>query len=298
LVEEARKGDDRQVWIASWKREAVTNRSPARLTLDKRRVWEQDEQILDAAFTEATMLVLAPSKVTVYARGAGSTGKWEPRQSAPIAPSKPWPRDLRGRLRIAGENFQAFLPGMVCNGAVDSVPAMQCHAADEPWLLESGSRGMLLANFAAGRNYFDGHVVTQAGLRKTAPPFYSAAAVEDQGRAFWLLASLDGRTQIVDASFEPAGTIAGWGSDISGVDASCGSESLVMATRATDASQPDAVQLFVVANRAAAPLAEPVTFAGPVTALWPAGATSVVAVERDLTTGGYAAYLLTVACGN
>jgi hypothetical protein len=298
LVEEARKGDDRQVWIASWKREAAATGLPARLTLDKRRVWAQDEQILDAAFTEASMLVLAPSKVTVYGRGAGSTGQWEPRQSAPLTPPRPWPRDLRGRLRITGENFQVFLPGMVCNGALDSVPSMQCHAADEPWLLESGSRGILLANFAAARNYFDGRVVTQSGLRKTAPPFYSAAAVEDQGRTFWLLATLDGRTQIVDASFEAAGTIAGWGSDIAGLDASCGSGSQVVATRATDSSEPDAVQVFAVANRAAAPLAEPVAFAGPVTALWPAGAASVLAVERDLTAGKYAAYILTVACGN
>jgi len=40
------------------------------------------------------------------------------------------------------------------------------------------------------------------------------------------------------------------------------------------------VQVFAVArHRAAAPMAEPVAFAGPVTALWPAGATSVLAVE-------------------
>ena len=36
------------------------------------------------------------------------------------------------------------------------------------------------------------------------------------------------------------------------------------------ADEPDAVQVFAVANGAAAPLAEPVAFAGPVTALWPA----------------------------
>jgi hypothetical protein len=297
LVEEARKGDERQVWIASWKPPPAANHLSASVALDKKRVWEQDEQILDIAFTDAAMLVLAPSKVTAYTRAGGSTAPWEPGQSAPLTPSQPWPRDLRGHLRVSGANFQAFLPGMVCNGAVDSVSAMQCRAADEPWLLESGSRGILLANFAAARNYFDGRVVTQAGLRKTVAPFYSAVSVEDQGRAFWLLAMLDGRTQIVDASFEAAGAIAGWGSDLAGVDARCGAGSQVMATRAADPGEPDAVQVFTVANRAAVPLAAPVTFSGPVTALWPAGATSVLAVERDLTTGKYAAYILTVVCG-
>src|ERR1035437_7524221 len=48
IVEEARKGDDRQVWIASWKRPAPTG-APAGsiLTLEKKLVWEQEEQILD-----------------------------------------------------------------------------------------------------------------------------------------------------------------------------------------------------------------------------------------------------------
>ncbi len=297
LVEEARKGEDRQVWIASWKREAAAGRSLARVTVDKRRVWEQDEPILDVAFTETAMLVLAPSKLTVYARAAGSAAAWEARQSVPLAAPKPWPRDLRGHLRIAGANFQAFLPGVACTGTVDAAGSMECRAGDEPWLLESGG-AILLANFAPGRNYFDGRVVTQAGLRKTVAPFYSAAPVEEQGRTFWLLAGLDGRTGIVDASLEAAGTIPGWGSDIAGVDARCGSGTPVMATRASGAGEPDAVQVFSVANGTSAPLAEAVAFAGPVTALWPAGAASALAVERNLTTGKYAAYLLTVACGN
>jgi len=296
LVEEARRGEDRQVWIASWKRAAAASRSPAGVTLDKRRVWEQDEPILDVAVTDSAMLVLDPSKLAAYARAEGSAAQWEPRGSAPLAPPKSWPRDPRGRLRITGANFQAFLPGMVCTGTLDAAASMQCRAADEPWLLESGD-ALLLANFAPARNYFDGRVVTQAGLRKTVAPFYSAAAVEDQGRTFWLLAALDGRTQIVDASLEAAGAIPGWGSDIAGVDAHCGAGPLAMATRASGADEPDAVQAFAVANGAAAPLAEPVAFAGPVTALWPAGAGSALAVERNLKTGKYAAYLLSVACG-
>ena len=187
---------------------------------------------------------------------------------------------------------------MVCIGILDLVRSMQCRAADEPWMLESGSRGVLLAYFSTARNYFDGRVVTQAGLRKTVAPFYSAASVEDQGRTFWLLALLDGRTQVVDATFEAVGTIPGWGSDIAGVDARCGSSSQVLAARAGDSNEPDAVQVFAVANRTAAPLAAPLAFSGPVTALWPAGTASVLAVQRDLTTGRYAAYILSVACGD
>jgi hypothetical protein len=295
LIEEIHKGDDRQVWMSSWKHEAAANRGPARITLDRKRIWDQSEQILDALVTESSLLVLSPSNLSLYSKGAN--GQWQPAQSSPIVSSKPWPRDLRGHLRVTGQNFQVFLPGMTCTSTLDAISSMACRSADEPWLLESGSRGILLANFAAGRNYFDGRVVTQSGLRKTVAAFYSAAAVDDQSRTFWILALLDGRAQIVDGSFEPVATIPGWGSDIAGVDARCGSGSQIMATKATDSTEPDAVQLFAFGNRVASPLAVPVTFSGPVTALWPSGGASVLAVEHDLS-GRYSAYVLTVGCGD
>jgi hypothetical protein len=156
---------------------------------------------------------------------------------------------------------------------------------------------MLLANFAANRNYFDGHVTTQAGSRKQVPPFFSAASVEEQGRQIWLLAMVDGRTQIYDTAFEPAGYIPNWGSDLAGTEARCGGGTQVLATRPGDGSETDTVQVFGIVNRAPAALSPAVGFAGPVTALWPAGGASAVAVARDLGTGKYAAYTLTVACG-
>ena len=295
LIEEVRKADDHQVWMASWRREAPIDRTRPRITLDRKRIWDQTEPILDAVLSDTGLLVLSSGQVSFYSKGAD--GQWQPNGTAAILPVKPWPRDLRGHLRVSAQNFQAFLPGMSCTGTVDALSSMICRAVDEPWLLESGARGILLANFAAGRNYFDGRVVTQAGTRKTVAAFYSAVAVEDQGRAFWLLALVDGRAQIVDASFETVGTFPGWGSDVAGVDAQCGSGSQFMATKAGDSNEPDAVQLFAFGNRVASPVAVPVTFSGPVTALWPLGGASVLAVERDLTTGRYAAYVLTVGCG-
>ncbi len=294
LVEEARKGDERQVWMAAWKRAEPAAAAPLGMTLDRKLLWEQEEQILDVAFPAAGMLVLSPSKVTLYTRQNAS---WEPRRAVPLAPGKPWPRDLRGRLRVTGASFQAFLPGMACGGSAEPSLSMECQAGDDPWVLESGSHATLLANFAATRNHFDGRVATQAGLRKTIAPFYSAASVEEQGRPLWLLATLDGRTQIFDAWLEPVGAVASWGSDIAGTEAGCGGGSQVLATRPGDAGEPDAIQTFAIVNRAAAPLTAPVEFAGPVTALWPASATSALAVTRDPLTGRYAAYVITVVCG-
>lgn len=289
LVEEAQIGEEREVWIASWKRASAARQWAPGMALESKLALEQDEQILDLAFVGSSMLVLSPSKVTLRAASGA--------QSVELAPAKPWPRDLRGRLRVTGNTFQALLPGMTCAGSAAPALQMECHAG-EPWVLESGSRAMLLASVAPRRNYFDGRVVTQAGVRKTIDPFFSAAAVEETGRTVWVLAMLDGRDQTFDAALDPQGKgFTLWGSDITAVDGRCGTTSPILATRPGDGSEPDAVQAFALAGGAAVPLTAPVTFAGPVTALWPSGASSALAVARDLSTGKYGAYVLTVSCG-
>jgi hypothetical protein len=175
---------------------------------------------------------------------------------------------------------------------------MDCRPTDEPWVLESGSRAMLLASFSPARNYFDGRVTTQTGLRKTVAPFFSAASVEEQGRQLWLLAMVDGRTQIFDSGFDSVGGVAGWGSDIAGTEARCGGGFQVLATKAGDGQEPDTLRAFSVVNRVPAPLTAPVEFPGPITALWPAGAGSVLAVTHNVETNRYAAYLIAVVCGS
>ena len=59
----------------------------------------------------------------------------------------------------------------------------------------------------------------------------------------------------------------------------------------------DAIQAFAIVNRAAVPLAAAADLPGPVTALWTSAGSSATAVVRDLGTGRYAAYRITVACG-
>jgi len=293
LVEEAQNGDDRRVWIASWKRTGPLKVAAPGVSLDRKLAWEQDEQILDVAFPGTAMLVLSPSHVTLYTR---PNGAWEKRQSLALPAGKPWPRDLRGHLRLTASGFHAALPGLACSGAVDPALTLTCQAGDQPWILESGSRAMLLANFAAGRNYFDGRVVTQTGQTKQLGPFFSAAAVEEQGSPIWLAAMLDGHVQIFNAAFDPAGSLAGWGSDIAGTSAHCGGGAQILAARPGDGSEPDSVQAFAIVEHAASPLTAPVSMTGPVAALWPSSPTAVVAVVRDSVSGKYAAYVLTVVC--
>ncbi len=296
LVEEASKGDEHQVWIAAWKRSESAAALPAGVALEKKLVWEQTEQILDLAFPPAGMLVLAPSSLTFYVRNGT---QWDAQRTAPISPPKPWPSDLRGHVRLKGAGFQALLPGLQCEGATEPSLSAECHASDEAWVMESGSRSLLLAEFAATRNYFGGRVTTQTGQRKAVPAFFSAASAESQGKTWWLLATIDGRIQIFDASLDAAGTLsAQWGSDVAGTDAHCGTGSQVVATRPGDRSQGDAIQAFTMTDRTPQPLTEAVDFPGPVLALWTSGGSGVTVVVRDLRTGKYSAYAVTVVCVN
>lgn len=295
LVEEARKGDERTVWIAAWKRPAAGQPPVAGLSLEKKLAWEQEEQILDLAISGDAMLVLAPSRITLLAR---REDRWEQRQTVRLTPPGPWPRDLRGRLRLSAPRFQAFLPGLACQGTMAPELSLDCRPGDQPWMLESGSHALLAANFAHGRNYFDGRVVTQSGVARSAPPFFSAAAVQDRTSTYWLLALADGRAELFDNNFNVLAPMPSWGSDVAGIDGRCGPATQVLATRDADANEPDAIQSWAVADRTAAPLTAPVLFPGPVTALWTAGPDSALAVARNLASGRYEAYVVTLACGS
>lgn len=294
LVEEVRQGEDSQVWIARWKRTVRAPAAASGLTIDKRLVWEQDEPVLDIAFSGTAMVVLTPFRITLYARQGT---EWQQQRFAAIAPGKAWPRDPRGRLRVNGNAIDIYLPGIGCTGSVEPGLAVECRANDQPWVLESGSHSLLLANFVPDRNYFDGRLITQNGARKSIAPFYSAAAAEDQGAGLWLLAMLDGRTQIFDAAFQDVASIPSWGSNLVGTNAPCGGGSQVLADSPGDSGEPDAIRAYAMVNHAAVPLGPPVTFDGPVTALWPSNGVSALAIVHDPETAKYRAYVLTVACG-
>ena len=295
LVEEARKGDERSVWISGWRRAAPGQSAFAGLGLEKKLVWEQEEQILDLATAGDAMVVLSPSGVAVYGR---RDDRWQQRRSVRMAAPGAWPRDLRGRLHMNGARLQALLPGFACQGSTDPELSFECKAGDSPWVLESGSHALLVANFTRGRNYFDGRVVTQSGAPRSVPPFFSAAAVEDRTNTFWVLALADGHAELFDANFNALAPMPAWGSDVAGIDGHCGAPTAVLATRAGSTEEGDAIQAWAIADRTARPLTAPTVFSGPVTALWPAGADSAMAVVHSLASGKYEAYVVTLGCGS
>jgi len=283
LVEEAHKGEERQIWIAGWRRTAPA--AAPGVNLEKKLLWEQADPILDAVPIGNDLMVLSPNGVTLH----GERGS----QSAAITPLRPWPRDLRGRLRVTPTGFKVSLPGMSCTGGFEPSLLLDCRSLDEPWTLDALSRGVLLANFTPTRNYFDGRLVTPSGARKNIGAFYAVAGIGSE----WLLAMVDGRTLLTDAAFEPVGTVGPWGSDLAAVEARCAGGTQVIASKPGDALEPDELRAWSVVNRAAMAVTPPLAMPGPVTALWSLSGAEVIVVMRDLSTGKYAAYLVKVVCG-
>jgi hypothetical protein len=253
LVAEMKRGEDRQVLMAHWPRAAGPPKSgqPA-VSVEKTLIATLPDPILDAAEIGADWLLLQPGRVVELSGAVAAL------------PPLTLPRDPRGRLVVLAGSYLAYLPGVICSGAVTPLDA-RCRETDEAWPV--GVR----AYFARGRNYFDGRL--NGG--NAVPPFYTAA---------------DGVFERVDG----ANLSAAWGSDITGVK--CGETSFVLATRPGNGTDKDAVRVYRIMERQAVETGAPAEMPGPVTALWPLDESSAVAVARDLGSGAYAAFRLAVSC--
>jgi hypothetical protein len=289
LVAELRRGDERQVLLNSWPRippspqpgpngGALGGTLP-QVTLEKKLLWEQDQPILDAVRLDDGILILDAARVLLV-RG-------QERQSVPIPPLHPWPRDMRGRLLASGTVFTAWLPGVVCTGAAQPRLTAECRESQEPWPLAPGA----IAVFSPARNFFEGRVAIGSWGAHDLPPFYSAAPAGDA----WIFSGDEGRAHIYTRSWEPGGAIDHWGADLAGVQTPCGPR--ILATRPAGITEPDAIQPFELVEGTANTAGPAQEFPGPITALWSTGSLAT-AVSRDLQTGRYAAYSLAPACGS
>jgi hypothetical protein len=288
------------------------------LNLNRIPLWTQDEPILDVAVLEenptlAQIAVLDPEKVSMY-RMQG--GKWQLQQALELSHTKPWPRDLRGRL-IPGRDhlFDAYLPGVVCSASNTAPLNLACRESDDPWPLASGttngnsasifpsggheaagpSMPPMKAFFAPTRNFFTGALNPAIGKFTTVPKFYSAAVIPREKYMLWLFAATDGTTHLVDGVSDQTARM-GWGSDLASVKTSCGAGWQVLATTSGDFTG-DAVRAYEYPDRDAVAVSAPIDMPGPVTALWTESRNdTAIAVTRNRETGSYEAFRLAVGC--
>jgi hypothetical protein len=171
-------------------------------------------------------------------------------------------RDPRGRLTLS-DSLVASLPGSTCRGTIKPL-ALTC---------EHGS------DFTAARN-----TIESADW----PASFSHSQIGEDH----FLAELDGRVHVYDGTHKPIAVFDEWGADFAAIPSGCAANRLLAASP----SERDSVALYEMLNHAPARVSDPAEFPGPVTALWPSPM-GAMAVARNLSTGRYEAYSLSVDCG-
>ncbi|HKD01068.1 MAG TPA: hypothetical protein VKB77_01505 [Terriglobales bacterium] len=269
----------------------------AAVMIRKTLLWSQPDRILDAAVLDGSAAHLAVLSSDQLALFTLRDGRWQPDQSLPLAHSRPWPRDLRGRLVLRQDHlFDAYLPGVFCRSTTTMPLSLNCRDSDDPWPI-GGDWFRLNAFFAPARNFFTGVLVPGVGKQTTAPAFYSAATLPREKYTLALFAALDGQIHMLDGVTDRAAGKLGWGSDMASVHSECGSGWQVLATEA-GSGVPDRIRVYEIPDREPVLVSVPLEFPGPVTALWPeSNGNTAVAVSENLETRKYEAYRLTLACG-
>jgi hypothetical protein len=267
------------------------------MAIHKTLLWSQDSRILDVAILSRNpqqMLVLDQDNVSLY---KFENNRWQIEQTLAISHMHPWPRDLRGRLVLRKDHlFDAYLPGVFCRSGIAVPLTVNCFESDDPWPVGTDQYSVN-AFFAHTRNFFTGALAPGINKQTTAPAFYSAAAVPREKYILWLFAAVDGQIHMLDGINDLTVSKLGWGSDIASVHSNCGSGWQVLATGSTD-SATDTIGVFEIADREPASVAQSIEFNGNITALWmQTDGGAAVAVSHTSETGKYAAYRLTITCG-
>ena len=293
-VAEIQTGDKRAVAIEETPKAPPASGTTS-MAIEKRLVLEQDRQILDLTTLGRGLLVLDSEMVSLY-EVTGS--EWQRKLSVHIPVTRPWPRDLRGRLLTQGDAYQAYLPGLTCNGNAGGGMSITCRDASL-WPIGAGPSMLGFAQFASARNYFDGRVIAPNGLNVTVPAFFSAAEFQAGTVSAWALAGVDGQTHLYNAPVTNSSAWTAMGSGMVGLESDCGGRSQVLASGASDGTVTDSVSAYDVIDGAPRPTGASVAFSGPITALWPAAERGAAfAVSRDLRSGRYAAFRLAITCAH
>jgi hypothetical protein len=267
------------------------------LTIRKTLLWTDENRILDIALANGSpqhMILLEPESIALL---KFQDGRWQQEQSLPISHSRPWPRDLRGRLVLRNDHlFDAYLPGVFCRSSTAAPLALNCYESDDPWPLGTDESG-LSAFFAPTRNFFTGALSPGIEKQTTVKAFYSAAILPRDKYKLWIFSTVDGQVHLLDGVTDQTASKLGWGSDIASVRSNCGLGWQVLVTGNEDGAT-DAVRAFEIADREPTVVSQSAEFNGGITALWAeADGNGAIAVSRNSETGRYEAYRLFIACG-
>lgn len=276
------------------------------VTLQRRVTYAQETRFTDFSVSDVTsdgvvrMLVLEPTRLYSYHL---TSGRWEKAMMKILHPNMFPPRDPRGVISGVAHQFSVYLPGESClSPASGDQGDLNCASEvpttpDMEWPIEGGGTQTGDATFQVNRNYFNGLVTMYGDVYTRLPAFFTAAALSTQDDEHWILAELDGKARLYDASAKPSATFSGWGDDIATVVTGCAGQWQVLATGIGDWTQLDHIQTYEIRDRQAIAVGQPLDFPGPILSLWPSNdMRSARVVSRNLQTGMYEASIVSVTC--
>ncbi|MGB8473976.1 MAG: hypothetical protein WCE61_07840 [Candidatus Acidiferrum sp.] len=255
-----------------------------RLTLHREFLFSQDSPILD---------VLLPSGGK-HAEALGAQqilsydwqgNEWVKTGSEHLPINQPPARGERGFLFQDVDSQSAYFSHELCRDSSLDAKGWSC----ETYADQTPVRGISPA--------------AMAGKRMV--PWFSAAQVETEGKPEVVVTGQDGQARLYEDGPEPTATFSNWGTEIASVYSGCGSGWQLLVTGKGDWTKPDEIQAVDIQDRRAQTVSDPMAFPGPVVVLhtpWtritPNAAANgeAVAVDRNLQTGRYEAYLLTISC--
>lgn len=212
--------------------------------------------------------------------------RWELTVSNRLPRHRAPKRSDRGFLGIGIDSVSAVFPEEICN--VSNLPG------SKGWECQKNSSAFSVRG-----------VSPEAVAGKNLGTWISAAQIVTEGKTKIIVTSEDGLARMYEEATEPVAVFPNWGSEIASVYSGCGSGWQLLVTGKGDWTKPDEIQAIDIQERRAQPVSDPMEFPGPIVALQTpreSGAPSAtahgqaVAVDRNLQTGLYEAYLLSIAC--
>ncbi|MGC1617257.1 MAG: hypothetical protein WA765_02090, partial [Candidatus Acidiferrum sp.] len=255
------------------------------LALHREFLFSQDNPILDVLFD-------ANSKLA-FVLGIRELGTYELRDehwvltgAEPLPRHRAPKRSERGYLTIGIESEAIVFPEEFCT--------MSLLPGTKGWDCQKNSSGSGVRGISAE---------TMAG--KNLGAWISGAPLEAGGKTRIVVTGDDGLARLYEDGAEPVAVFSNWGSEIASVYSGCGSGWQLLVTGKGDWTKHDEIQAIDLQERRAQSVSDPMEFPGPIVALQAPGErgapsatvnAQAVAVDRNLQTGRYDAYLLSIAC--
>ncbi len=192
---------------------------------------------------------------------------------------------------------QGFYSGVLTDAAAAYLPGELCRislADGKGWSCETTTEHIPVRTVSPA---------AMAGKKLGA--WISAAQFETEGKTKIVVTGQDGLARLYEEGAEPVAVFPDWGSEIASVYSGCGSGWQVLVTGNGDWTTSDAIQAIDLKDHRAQSVSAAMEFAGPIVALHtPATRTAdnvaanarAVAVARNLQTGRYEAYQLSISC--